>query len=141
MLEGAHLAAKQACSERRRIQIAFAYDKNSARRLRKAGEVSSEIFAESVKLCQLGPRTGLGHHCNPGDSEKGVVLSAKEKQLRKFLRREGGSESSRAFAVPPRHQPFATRNHPRQHADIADVAFDASRRPSQRDVRHLQRVN
>ena len=96
--------------------------------MRKAGDVSCEIFAESVKLCQLGPRTCLGHHRDPGDGEKGVVLSAKEKQLRKFLRREGGSESSRAFAVPPSHQPFAARNHPRQYADIANVTLDASRR-------------
>ena len=95
--------------------------------MRKAGSVGREIFAESMKLRQLGPRTCLGHHGDPRDSEKGVVLSAKEKQLRKLLRREGGSEGSRAFAVPPSHQPFAARNHPRQYADIADVALDASR--------------
>ena len=71
--------------------------------MRKAGSVGREIFAESMKLRQLGPRTGLGHHGDPRDSEKGVVLSAEEKQLRKLLWREGGSEGSRAFAVPPSH--------------------------------------
>ena len=111
--EGARLAAEQARSERRRVQIAFADDKNGARGLRKTGHVGREIFAESMKLRQLGPRTCLGHHGDPRDSEKGVVLSAKEKQLRKLLRREGGSKGSRAFAVPPSHQPFTTRNHPR----------------------------
>ena len=123
--EGARLAAEQARSERRRVQIAFADDKNGARRLGKTGHVGREIFAESMKLRQLGPRTCLGHHGDPRDSEKGVVLSAKEKQLGKLLRREGSSESRREFAVPPCHQPFATRNHPRQHADITDVALDA----------------
>ena len=95
--------------------------------MREAGNVGREIFAESVKLRQFGPRTCLGHHGDPRDSEEGVVLSAKEKQLRELLRREGSSERGRSFAVPPCHQPFATRNQPRQHADIADVAFDASR--------------
>ena len=139
--EGARLAAEQARSERRRVQISFADDKNGARRLRKTGHVGREIFAESMKLRQLGPRTCLGHHSDPRDSEECVVLGAKEKQPRKLLRCEGGSEGGGSFAVPPSHQPFATRNHPRQHADIAYVALDASRRASQRDVRHLRKVS
>ena len=62
--------------------------------MREAGNVGREIFAESVKLRQFGPRTCLGHHGDPRDSEEGVVLSAKKEQLRKLLRCESSSEGS-----------------------------------------------